>query len=310
MDAAIFGNIVADVIGVPIDLRAPPRSGSLRVIDSVTLASGGNVCNVGIAMARLGMGVAAAGLVGDDTLGRALIERLKIAEVDTSAVFTTDKAQTSATIVAVEPGGQRGFFHAPGTTPLLDADAFRRCFPIIRQCAWVQIGYFGLLPGLTTDLPQLLDELKQTAPGAKIALDTVDPPADWKLLEPILPHLDLFAPSRPEATVLSGQASPEKMIAFFRKHMPEGLIGIKLDTDGCYLDDGNGEALIVPAYKVNVIDTTGAGDTWFAGLLVGLRQNMPLERCARLANRVAADCCTALGATAGVRSFKDTIARL
>jgi ribokinase len=57
-------------------------------------------------------------------------------------------------------------------------------------------------------------------------------------------------------------------------------------------------------------DTTGAGDTWFGGLLVALRKNMPLEQAGKFANRVAADCCTALGASAGIRSFNETIARV
>jgi sugar/nucleoside kinase (ribokinase family) len=66
----------------------------------------------------------------------------------------------------------------------------------------------------------------------------------------------------------------------------------------------------VPAYKVDVTDTTGAGDTWFAGLLTGLIRGMPVEQAGRLANRAAADCCTALGASAGVRTFDETVARL
>jgi sugar/nucleoside kinase (ribokinase family) len=180
---------------------------------------------------------------------------------------------------------------------------------LFRQCSWVHIGYFGLLPALTAELPALLAELRQMAPGTRIALDTADPPDDWELLKPILPHLDLFAPSRPEASALSGAKRPEKMAAFFRKHMQGGLLGIKLDADGCYLDDGR-QAAIVPACKVNVVDTTGAGDTWFAGLLVAIKNQMPLEDAARFANRVAADCCTTLGASAGVQPFDQTIARL
>ncbi|HEY7089623.1 MAG TPA: carbohydrate kinase family protein [Tepidisphaeraceae bacterium] len=311
MDAATFGVIVADVIGEPLDLRNPPRAGSLSLLNRLLLTTGGNVCNVSLAMAKLGMTAAGAGLVGDDIFGRAIIERLKSAGVDTTAIFTSDKAQTSATIVAAEPGGQRTFFHQPGVLKMLGADEFRRCFDVFRQCAWVQIGYFGLLPALTPELPNLLKELRQTAPGAKIALDTVHPPADWDLLKPILPHIDLFAPSRPEAEELSGYKRPEKIAGFFRKHMEggQGLVGIKLDEDGCYLDDGK-HAAVVPAYKVDCIDTTGAGDSWFAGLLVALRKDMPLEQAAHFANRVAADCCTALGASAGVKSFEETMARL
>jgi sugar/nucleoside kinase (ribokinase family) len=310
MDAAIFGLIVADVIGEPVDLRDPPAAGGLRLLRSVTLTTGGNVCNTGVAMAKLGMHIAAAGLVGQDVLGSAVVDRLRHAGLDTSAVFTIDAAQTSATIVAVEPGGERCFFHTPGATTLLDAAAFRRCMPIFQQCKWVQVGYFGLLPALTPELPAVLRELRAQSPATRIALDTVNPPGSWTQLEPILPFLDLFAPSRTEAAALTGQTEPAGMVAAFRKHMPpRSLIGIKLDAAGCYLDDGS-QAVTVPAYKVNVVDTTGAGDTWFGGLLTALIRDMPLEQAARFANRAAADCCTALGASAGVRGFDETLARI
>ena len=205
MDAAIFGLIVADLIAEPMDLRRPPAAGGLALVNSIRLTTGGNVCNTGVAMAKLGMSVAAAGLVGNDVLGSAVAERLRSEGVDTSAVFTTDRAQTSASVVAVEPSGERCFFHTPGATTLLDAAAFRRCFDTFRRCKFIQVGYFGLLPALTPDLPGLLAELRSAAPGTKIALDTVNPPAEWALLEPILPQLDLFAPSRTEAAALTGE---------------------------------------------------------------------------------------------------------
>jgi sugar/nucleoside kinase (ribokinase family) len=310
MDAAIFGLIVADLIAQPMDLRHPPPPGGLVSLQSLQLTTGGNVCNTGIAMAKLGMKVAAAGVVGDDVLGKAIVERLSGAGLDTSCVFTRSEAQTSATVVAVEPGGERCFFHTPGVTPLLDAATFRQCFGLFKQCRWVQVGYFGLLPALTPQLPQVLRELRAEAPQTKLALETVNPPAEADLLWPILPYVDLFAPSRTEAAVLTGEREPAKMAAAFRARMPAGaLVAIKLDADGCYVDCGAG-GTVVPAYKIDVVDTTGAGDTWFAGLLTGLIRGMPVERAARLANRAAADCCTELGASAGVRSFDQTLARL
>ena len=310
MHASIFGLIVADLIAEPMDLRKPPRPGGLAPLNSLRLTTGGNVCNTGVAMAKLGMKVAAAGLIGDDTLGKAIVEKLAEEGLDTSAVFTNKGGQTSASVVAVEPGGERCFFHTPGVTPLLDADAFRRCVPVFTQCEWVQVGYFGLLPTLTPDLPKVLAELRRGAPRTRIALDTVNPPAAVELLWPILPQVDLFAPSRSEAAALTGESDPEKMAAVFRRHMPAGaMVAIKLDAEGCYIDDGLGGER-VGAYKIDVVDTMGAGDTWFGGLLTGLIRGMPFVEAAKLANRAAADCCTAFGASAGVRSFEDTTSRM
>jgi sugar/nucleoside kinase (ribokinase family) len=310
MDAAIFGLIVADLIASPMDLRRPPNPGGLQLIKTIELTTGGNVCNTGVAMAKLGMKVAAAGIVGKDVLGNAMIERMSQVGVDVSCVFADHRAQTSSTVVAVEPGGERCFFHVPGATTLLTADAFRRCIATFQKCAIVQVGYFGLLPNLTSDLPACLAELRKAAPNTKIALDTVNPPAAAELLWPILPHVDIFCPSRTEAAALTGETDPTKMAAVFRRHMPpRSLIGVKLDADGCYLDDGQSE-VFAPAYKIEVVDTTGAGDVWFGALLTALRKQMSLEQSARFANRAAADCCTAFGASAGVKSFDETLKRV
>jgi sugar/nucleoside kinase (ribokinase family) len=309
MDAALFGLIVADLIAEPMDLRRPPAPGGLALLNSIRLTTGGNVCNTGLAMARLGMDVAAAGLVGDDALGQAVLDLMNQAGVDTTWCGRTSAAQTSASVVAVEPGGERCFFHTPGATTLLDVAYFSKCIGLFRQCRWVQVGYFGLLPGLTPYLPDALAEFRQECPATRVALDTVNPPGFAAELWPILPHLDLFAPSRTEAAALTGETDPAKMVAAFRRHMRSGLIGIKLDAQGCYLDDGS-TALTVPAAQITVVDTTGAGDTWFGALLTALIREMPLELCGRFANRAAADCCTALGASAGVRNFQETLARV
>jgi sugar/nucleoside kinase (ribokinase family) len=308
-DASIFGLIVADLIASPMNLRSPPAPGGLHLLNSISISTGGNVCNTGIAMARLGAKIAATGIVGNDTLGKAMLTTLQSEGLNTDKVLVDSRAQTSASIVAVEPGGERCFFHTPGVTPLLDATVFRQCFPTFAASAWLQIGYFGLLPTLTPDLAQVLAELKSFSPKTKIALDTVNPPAARELLPPILKHLDLFAPSRTEAQVLSGESNPKSMIAHFRRHMPTGIIAIKLDAEGCLLDDTH-QSVLAPAYPVEVLDTTGAGDTWFGALLVALQRGMALPTAGKFANRAAADCCTALGASAGVQSFEQTLARL
>ena len=78
------------------------------------------------------------------------------AAASASDVTRDGRGQTSATIVAVQQSGERCFFHTPGVTTLIDADAFRVQFESFRRAAWLQIGYFGLLPGLTEHLPALL----------------------------------------------------------------------------------------------------------------------------------------------------------
>src|SRR5687768_10046218 len=111
MHAAIFGLIVAHLLAQPFDLRKPPAPGGPSILNSLQLTTGGNACNTPVAIAKLGMRVATAGLVGADDLGEAMVRRLRAAGVDTSAVFVNEHAQTSASVVAVEPDGERVFYH-------------------------------------------------------------------------------------------------------------------------------------------------------------------------------------------------------
>src|SRR5688572_9788561 len=139
MEAAVFGLIVADVLTSPMNLRQPPTPGGLQIVEAIQITTGGNVCNTGLAMQRLGVQTCAAGMIGCDALGVAVRDRLDGQGVLTSFVVNTDKNETSATIVAVEPGGERAFFHVPGATTLLDAAFFRDSFELFQRCAWVQI---------------------------------------------------------------------------------------------------------------------------------------------------------------------------
>ncbi len=198
MDAAIFGLIVADLIA---ELMDPASSTKARRIGAASFSLAHDrrkrVQCRGSAMAKLGMSVASAGMVGKDVLGRGVLEQLVAAGVDTSCVITSDDAQTSATVVAVEPDGERCFFHNPGVSNSIDSGVFRKCFDLFRTCA----------PGCRSDISGCCRRSRpicptcfartscQRCPGTKVALGHGSIlPADWKLLEPILPDVDLFAP--------------------------------------------------------------------------------------------------------------------
>ena len=122
----------------------------------------------------------------------------------------------------------------------------------------------------------------------------MNPPADRELLWPILPHLDLFAPAAPRPRALTGETEPAKMVAAFREHMTTRPDRHQARRRRVLPRRRPDRAVHVPAYKIKVVDTTGAGDTWFGGLLTALIKGMPLEPAGRFANRAAADCCTAL----------------
>ena len=109
LDVVVAGLALADIIGRPVDLRKPPKRGALKLIDSITLTTGGNVSNVGIDLAKLGFRVGAVTRVGNDSIGRFVLQHYKTFGLDTEGVIIDAKAQTSATMVNVDHDGERTF---------------------------------------------------------------------------------------------------------------------------------------------------------------------------------------------------------
>ena len=85
------------------------------------------------------------------------------------------------------------------------------------------------------------------------------------------------------------------------------VVGLKLGAQGCLVITRAGEIICAPAFQVNMIDATGAGDAFAAGFIAGVWQGWPLEKTACFANAVGALCVTGLGAGGGVRSLPETL---
>ena len=127
-------------------------------------------------------------------------------------------------------------------------------------------------------------------------------------LDRILPHLDIYVPSYDEAQSQTGEADPQRMITVFRECCPGGLLGVKLGHEGALLSPARDDWIQVPpvAPPGPVVDTTGAGDSFYAGLIAGLSRGMSVYDAGRLGAAAGACCVTAIGATAGLRSFEET----
>jgi sugar/nucleoside kinase (ribokinase family) len=139
------------------------------------------------------------------------------------------------------------------------------------------------------------------AQGKLTTMDvTWDVEGRWlSTIAPCLPHLSWFLPSTKEAAKITGLERPEEMAAFLRAQGVGGVV-IKLGQRGCYVLPQGKPGFFVPAYKVQAVDTTGAGDAFVAGFLAGLLRGWAPERCARLACAAAALNIQKVGATAGM----------
>ena len=298
-----LGIMVADVIGRP--LQSIPEPGRLVLVDDLGLYTGGCAINTATALARLGLSVEVIGKIGEDPFGYFLLDTLAERGIGIKGVKRDSHTGTSATMVMVEPNGERRFVHFIGANACLTLDDID--FQMIEGASILHVAGSLVLPGMDG---KPTAELLQKARSASVVtfLDTVwDDTGRWmKLLEPCLPYIDYFVPSLPEAQALTGLEDPTDVARSLLDN-GVGTVGLKLGDAGCLVVSGKGETISLPAFQVEVVDATGAGDAFAAGFIAGIYQGWSLEQTACFANAVGALCVTAPGATGGVRSLNETL---
>lgn len=305
-DCVVCGSCVVDLLCHPVPLNEPIGQGVTFNIEPMEMSAGGLTANSGIAMRRLGLRVGVLTYVGDDAWGDALRTIFQRHGVDTSLVATRSERPTSATMVAIDPGGQRSFFSGSGATKLLDAQALRRHADLWARTRMLLLGYYSRMPMLEPDLPEVLGEIR--AAGCRTAMDAAGDGGTMSPLAKILPQLDVWVPSRQEACHQTGHRDPQQMIQTFRNAGAPGVVGIKLGTDGVLLSDAQGTLIHIPAMRPPgpVVDTTGAGDCFYAGLITGLLLGWSLPEAGRLGVAAGACCVTAYGGHSGTRNLMET----
>jgi sugar/nucleoside kinase (ribokinase family) len=174
---------------------------------------------------------------------------------------------------------------------------------MINRARFFAFGYLGLLPECEPELPRLFATIKRRT-GVKILLDTGgNPKRDAHLLQRLLPFVDIFLPSLDEARILTGENAPGRIVRKLREWSAPGVVGVKLGSQGCYIDH-DGEAQLLPAQRVRVVvDATGAGDAFVAGFLAATLRGYEPFAAARIANTIAADCVRAVGASTAIKQL-------
>jgi sugar/nucleoside kinase (ribokinase family) len=107
---------------------------------------------------------------------------------------------------------------------------------------------------------------------------------------------DIILLARDEAEFLFGASDPPRVAAEILDKYHPRYIALKLGDQGSYVQDQTGAAISRPAYRVKVVDTTGAGDGWAAGFEFGLTRGWSLDTCVAVANAVGALVVTKRGA--------------
>ena len=305
VDVVCVGILVADVIARTVEKL--PERGKLGAVDCIQIYSGGNAMNASVNITKLGGKTAAIGKVGNDGLGRFLLEELDKYGVNREGVVTDDNAITSSSVVLVDAGGERTFLHCSDSNDKLTEDNIN--FDIISESKLVFVTGTFLMRSL--DGVQTASVLKKCREmGKTTVLDTAwDAHDRWmSLIQPCLQYIDYFIPSYDEATKIAGVTDVDDIADIFFDLGVKHVV-IKMGSDGSYVRNSKSEkGVIIPSYKIeNPVDTTGAGDSFCSGFLYGLSRGMDIFESARFGNAVGAHCVMATGASTGIKPYEEII---
>lgn len=305
LDLLVVGDCNPDVLVLGGDVT-PAFGQQEKLVGSISLVVGGSATITAVAAARLGLRVALAAAVGDDPAGQFMLGQLAAAGVDCRAVAIRPDTATGMT-VALSRGGDRAILTALGAMPTLTAPDVP--LALLGRARHVHVSsYFLVERSLGPGLAELLAFARRT--GATTSLDTNwDPAERWtgEQLRAVMAHVDLLLPNETEAVLLSGQPDLRQAVTALTA---AGLrLAVKRGPDGALCADGTRLVPVAaPALPDgSVVDTTGAGDCFNAGLIAGLLRGLDLPAAARLGCAVATLSTRAAGGTAATPGLGEAL---
>jgi len=242
-------------------------------------------------VARLGWPAAMIGLVGADPFGDMLVRRLETDGVDVRGVRRTSATTTAVAFVAYAADGSRQFiFHladaAAGRLGPADVDP-----NLAQQAVWLHLS--GSALSISESMRAACMRALELATDARVSLDPNLRPEllggverARALLAPILARAEIVFPSAGELEAMTGERDPDHAAQRLLAQGPH-LVVLKRGAAGCTVYSASGPA-DVPAFPVDEVDPTGAGDAFAAGFVVAVLRGLPPLEAARYANAVGA----------------------
>jgi ribokinase len=285
MDAVGFGALNLDRL-YKVDRLAD--AGTHQEILNSEECPGGSAANTIAGLANLGLSTGFIGAVGDDAEGEIMLKDFAQRGVDTKGVSIL-KARTGFIIGFVDARGERTLYPHPGANSKLAFSpkqaAYAKRAKILHLSSFVDEKQLEAQKKLVSQLPKSVKI--SFSPGGLYSRKGM------KALLPIIERSHVVFLNEEEIKALTGKghAAGSRVLIDAGAKMVAATLGGR----GCFVSDGKSEHML-PAEKVEVIDTTGAGDAYAAGFLFALIKGKNIEEAGKLGNKMAALCITALGA--------------
>jgi len=291
LDILVLGDANPDLVLSGGDV-VPAFGQAERLVDEARLVIGGSGAIFACGAAKLGLRVAFAGVVGDDMFGRFMCEQLQAHGIDTSAVVTLPERSTGVTVV-MSGRDDRAMLTFAGTTGDLRRSVIGA--DMLSRTRHIHVSSYFLQRALAPELPALFHEARDGE--ATTSLDpNWDPSGTWDNgLMALLPEVDVFLPNEVEALSMARISVVEDAIARLRSS-GAGTVVVKTAGQGAVAAQA-GDAVAVAGIPTQVLDSTGAGDSFDAGFLAGFLGGQTLRRCLEIGNACGALSALGIGGT-------------
>lgn len=284
--------LVVGSINMDLVARTPriPLPGENVFGKDFQMIPGGKGANQAVGVALLGCEVALSGRVGRDYFGEFLLRGLKERGVDTTYVEQDGKAATGIALILIDENGENGIVIATGANGRFSEESAAKLRKTIDSVDLVLLQL-----ELPLDSVVKIIEIARSL-GKEVVLDAG--PSCRKPSSSFF-SVNVLSPNKAEAEALSGKSITDLKTAvevarYLLNRGPETVV-LKLGSEGTLLVTQSQEQYF-PAYKVNVVDTTAAGDAFSAALSVGIVEGKTLEEAVQFANAAGALAVTKLGA--------------
>lgn len=262
-------------------------------------ACGGSAANTMVGLARLGCKVGFIGKVAEDREGKMLFEDFRGESVDTNGIITVKRGRSGTAMGFVDERGERALYVDAGVNDTIEFDEINKEY--VFQTRFLHLTSFVGEKSFQTQR-RLVDTLPK---NVNVSLDIGELYArkGSKALEPVMSRTFVMMPNAKELQILTKKADYQRNAEVLLEKGVK-IVAVKLGSKGCYVTDGK-ESSMVEAFKVKVVDTTGAGDAFCAGFLYGLISGKSLYECGRIGNFVASKCIMKMGARPGCPRIED-----
>jgi sugar/nucleoside kinase (ribokinase family) len=274
-----------------IGIESIPEGSDGQLVETIRMSPAGTAGGTAVVLSRLGAEVASYGAIGTDPIGDTLLALLSAEGVDVAGLVRKPDHQTSASVIPVRPNGDRPAWHCIGANGAFTPDDL----PGLEGFDFVHLGGPEFMGGEAAG--QLLAAAR--AAGATTSLDILAPgdPDMLAWVADALPHADYLLPNDEQVLGFTGVSSLEEGArALLERGV--GCVAVTQGAKGALVVTAD-QTIEVPAYAIDVVDTTGCGDAFSAGFLRGISLGGDLRSAALLGCATAAQVAQGLGTDAG-----------